>query len=81
MEWLASIIVGVLALCGTVISNLVNSSKTQWRIEQLERKQDAHNSVIERVLVLEQSQKSQWKSLEDIDHQLKEVKKEIYGHE
>ena len=81
MEWLASIIVGVLALCGTVISNLVNSSKTQWRIEQLEHKQDAHNSVIERVLVLEQSQKSQWKSLEDIDHQLKEVKKEIYGHE
>lgn len=81
MEWMASIVVGLFALCGTIISNLVNSSKTQWRIEQLERKQDTHNSVIERVLVLEQSHKSQWKSIEDINSQLKEIKREVYGHE
>lgn len=81
MEWIAAIVVGILSLCGTVISNLVNSSKTQWRIEQLEKKQDKHNSVIERVLVLEQSQKSQWKSIEEVDRQLLEIKKEIYGHE
>lgn len=81
MEWVASIIVGMLALCGTVISNLFSNSKTQWRIEQLEAEQKKHNSVVERVLVLEQSEKSQWKSIDEVDRQLAEIKKEIYGHE
>lgn len=81
MEWAATIVVGLLALCGTIISNLFSNSKTQWRIEQLEAEQKKHNSVVERVLILEQSQKSQWKSIDDIDRQLLEIKKEIYGHE
>lgn len=49
----SSIIVGAFAFLGTVVSNNKNSSKTQYRIEQLELKQEKHNKVIERTVVLE----------------------------
>lgn len=80
MDW-SAVIVGALALCGTILSNLISNSKTQWRIEQLEKKQDVHNSLNERVLILEQSQKSAWKSFEEVQKEVKDIRKELYGHE
>ena len=50
-----AIITGGFALAGTVISNIVTHSKTLYRIEQLEKKQDKHNSIIERTYALEKS--------------------------
>ena len=50
---IVAVITGGLALAGTVISNLTTHSKTIYRIEQLEKKQDIHNHVIERVYELE----------------------------
>lgn len=52
---LTAIITGGLALAGTVISNLTTHSKTMYRIEQLEKKQDKHNSLIERVYETEKA--------------------------
>ena len=46
---IVAVITGVFALSGTIISNAVNHSKTIYRIEQLEKKQDRHNSLIERM--------------------------------
>lgn len=54
IDW-GTVIVGILALIGTIVSNCVNNSKTIYRIEQLEKKQDKHNSVIERVYGLEEA--------------------------
>ena len=48
-----AIITGCMALAGTIISNVANNSKTMYRIEQLEKKQDIHNCVIERMYNLE----------------------------
>ena len=50
---IVAIITGGLALLGNVVSNLSTHSKTMYRIEQLEKKQDIHNQVIERVYQLE----------------------------
>lgn len=52
---MGAIITGVLALAGTVISNLTTHSKTLYRIEQLEKKQDKHNNLIERTYALEKT--------------------------
>lgn len=52
---IVAIITGGLALAGNVISNLSTHSKTMYRIEQLEKKQDIHNQVIERVYELEKA--------------------------
>lgn len=50
---LVAFITGCFALAGTIISNTVNHSKTMYRIEQLEKKQDKHNSLIERMYAVE----------------------------
>lgn len=61
---IVAIITGSMALIGTVISNLTTHSKTMYRIEQLEKKQDRHNSLIERMYAVE-------KSIEVIDERIK----------
>ena len=72
---LVAIITGSITLIGTVISNMLNHSKTIYRLDQLERKVEAHNHLVERmyinegkIAVLEQKQ-------EDIDSDLNDLKK------
>lgn len=52
------IIVSIIALLGSVIGTfsgiIVSSKLTNYRIEQLEKKVDKHNQVIDRVYKLEQ---------------------------
>ena len=52
-----TVIVGLLSLCGTVIGSIAGiltaSKLTNYRIEQLEKKVDKHNSVVERTFKLE----------------------------
>lgn len=44
-----AIITGAFSLAGYVIGAYLSQSKTLYRLEQLEKKQDKHNSVIERM--------------------------------
>ena len=53
-EMLVTIITGLFTLIGVIITCVTTNAKTQWRIEQLEKKQDKHNQIIERVYKLEQ---------------------------
>ena len=54
---MTEIIVAVIALAGTAIGSLggilAASRLTNFRIEQLEKKVDKHNSVVERIAVVE----------------------------
>lgn len=56
----SEIIVGLLSLAGTLIGSIagiMTSNKlAMYRIEQLERKVDKHNSMIERTYKLEEQQ-------------------------
>lgn len=51
---IVALISGSLAFLATLISNLTTSSKTLYRIEQLEKKVEKHNNIVERVFKLEQ---------------------------
>lgn len=46
--WVA-IISGVCSVVGVIITVAVGNNKTIYRIEQLEKKQDKHNTLIERM--------------------------------
>ena len=46
-----------LTFLGTIITVLVGNSLTKWRIEQLEKKVEKHNSVVERTSILEEQMK------------------------
>lgn len=71
------IIVTVISLLGTIIGSLAgilaSSHLTTYRIEQLEKKVDKHNSVVERVALLEKDNESQWKKFDEISESLKEI--------
>lgn len=75
---IATVIVGLLALMGTIVSNLVSNSKTQWRIEQLENEQKKHNSVVERVTVLEKVFAIDEEKIKAMNKELERIKEEVY---
>ena len=57
MDWIATIVVGVLAFIGTAYGAYTSNKKQTavwlYRLEQLEHKVDKHNQVIERTYALE----------------------------
>lgn len=71
----SEIIVGVLSLLGTLcgtFAGIVTSTKlTNYRIEQLEKKVEKHNSVVERTAVIESDLKSVWHSIDEIREEVK----------
>ena len=70
----SSIIVAIVSLIGTlsgsIIAGMVSNNKTLYRIEQLERKVEQHNKVVERMAVAENTIKSH-------QHQIDELKGEL----
>ena len=76
-----AVITGVFALMGTILSNHAASSKTMYRIEQLEKKQDKHNSLIERMYcaenainILDERQKSILNEIGDLKSMMNDGK-------
>lgn len=69
-----SVIVALITLVGSALGTFagiaVNSKLTSYRIEQLEKKVDKHNKVIERTTELET-----WK--ESVVDELKEIKSKL----
>lgn len=57
MDWIAAIVVGVLAMTGTLggayLANRKTTALIAYRLEELEKKVDKHNSVVERTYGLE----------------------------
>lgn len=50
---IVALITGLLSLCGVYFANRKSTALIAYRLEQLERKQDAHNNLIERTYKLE----------------------------
>jgi len=65
------IIVSLIAFAGTAIGTfggiLTSSKLTNFRLEQLEKKVDKHNSVIERTYVLEEKMKVANHRIDDLE--------------
>lgn len=55
MDW-SAIIVGGLSLIGTALGSWGGMKLMSYRIEQLEKRVDKHNTVIERTYILEEKQ-------------------------
>jgi TolA-binding protein len=76
----AEVIIAICSLCGTLVGSIggvmVSGKLTNWRIEQLEKKMDKHNGLIERMALVEREDKAQWKRLDDHEERLKELESE-----
>ena len=63
----ATIIVGVLSLIGTLAGSYGGMRLMSYRLEQLEAKVNKHNSVIERTFILEEQMKVANHRIEDLE--------------
>lgn len=75
---LGELIIGLLALIGTIIGSVMVSQKTIWRIEQLEKTTEKHNQIISRVFLLEHDAEEQKEEIQRIRDELERVKQ--YEH-
>lgn len=67
MDW-SAIIVGCFSFLGTALGSWGGMKLMSYRIEQLEKRVDKHNSVIERVYVLEEKQTETDRRMEVLEH-------------
>lgn len=76
----SEIIVALIALFGTTIGTgggiIVSNKLTNYRIEQLEKKVDKHNSVVERVYKLEENDKLIFEKIDVANHRIKDLEDE-----
>lgn len=72
-----TIIVALLSLLGTVLGTfggiLTANKLTSYKIEQLEKKVEKHNQVIERVYELEKHEAVVDTEIKSISHQIEEI--------
>lgn len=70
---LVAFITGGLAIISNLIISWQNGSKTLYRIEQLEKKVEKHNDLVERVAIIERDEKTQWKQIDEIKAKLEKI--------
>jgi len=79
MQYMGEIIVAVLALIGSVIGSALANNKTQaligYRLDELEKKVERHNQVVERTVVLERDMKTAFNRIDEIREEVKDIKK------
>lgn len=66
-----ALITGGLAVASNVIVAVLNSRLTLYRIEQLEKKVEKHNNLVERIVILEKNDDAQWKWIDEFKATLK----------
>jgi len=66
-------------LIGSIAGIMTATRLTTYRIDQLEKKVDKHNDVIERVAILENDDSVQWKRIDELKQDVEALKKEVYA--
>jgi len=62
---------------GSVLGILVSSKLTQYRLEQLEKKVQAHNNLIERTYRLEERTEVQEEKIRVANHRIEDLEKKV----
>ena len=76
----SEIIVALLSMTGTAIGSVAGvmaaNKLTNYRIEQLEKKMDKHNTVIERTFKLEEAQAVLTEQIKVANHRIEDLERE-----
>ena len=80
MEW-ETIIVAALALVGTLagtyFANRKSAALIAYRLEELERKVQAHNNLVERTYKLEERTELQEEKIKVANHRIEDLENEV----
>lgn len=67
---IATIVVAIVSCVGTIVGSYLAHNKTTalvvYRIDELEKKVDKHNNVVERMAVMEKDMSAAWKRIDEI---------------
>lgn len=73
------IITAIIAFCGSAAASLggilINTKLSNYRIEQLEKKVDKHNNIIERVYKLEQDSAVTEEKISVANHRIEDLER------
>lgn len=76
------VVVAIISLIGTLVGTfggiLTSSKLTSYRIEQLEKKVEKHNNVVERVYILEKDKAVIEEEIKVANHRIEDL--EAYHH-
>ena len=76
----SEIVVALLSMAGTAIGSITGvmaaNKLTNYRIEQLEKKVDKHNTVIERTFKLEEAQAVLQEQIKVANHRIEDLERE-----
>ena len=64
-----TVIVAIISLLGTLLGSFGGTQLVKYRIEQLEKKVEKHNSIVERTYILEEKVKVANHRIEDLERQ------------
>lgn len=67
---ITALITGGLAIASNVIVALMNSKLMIYRIEQLEKKVEKHNNLVERVALIERDEQTQWRRIDELKNEM-----------
>lgn len=77
------VIVSLISLAGTLfgsIAGIMTANRlTTYRVEELEKKVDKFNNLVERTFKLEQTTERQWDRIDEIKSDIAEIKETIRG--
>lgn len=72
------VVVALCSLAGTLGGSLIGARLTQYRIEQLEKKVEKHNNLVERMTIVEMKQDEALRDTNELFQRMREVEKGIY---
>ena len=67
-----TVIVAIISLLGTLLGSFGGTQLVKYRIEQLEKKVEKHNSIVERTYILEEKMKVANHRIEDLERKSEE---------
>lgn len=68
-----ALITGGMALLGNMCVSATSNSKTMYRIDQLEKKVEKHNNLIERVYVIERDMKTAFNRVDELREDIRDL--------
>ena len=78
MEGIAVALIGLAgSALGSILGVLASAKLTSYRLEQLEKKVEVHNKVIDRVYKLEERTELQEEKIKVVNHRIKDLENEV----
>ncbi len=71
----SEILVALISFAGTAVGSIVANSLTNYKIEELKKQVEKHNSMIDRVYKLEAADQVRTEEIKVINHRIEDLEK------